>query len=70
MTLLNVSIKLGFAVPVPMKIGSKLATFVFKLIHNEDIYALSFYVTKTVLVSPKLFWSDQINLDLTIMIWS
>ena len=37
MTLLNVSIKLGFAVPVPMKIGSKLATFVFMQIHNEDI---------------------------------
>ena len=34
------------------------------------IYALSFYVTKTVLVSPKWFWSDQIDLDLTIMIWS
>ena len=27
--------------------------------------ALSFYVTKTVLVSPKWFWSDQIDLDLT-----
>ena len=34
------------------------------------IYALSFYVTKTVLVGPKWFWSDQIDLDLTIMIWS
>ena len=32
-------------------------------------YALSFYVTKTVLVGPKWFWSDQIDLDLTIMIW-
>ena len=32
--------------------------------------ALSFYVTKTVLVGPKWFWSDQIDLDLTIMIWS
>ena len=32
--------------------------------------ALSFYVTKTVLVGPELFWSDQIDLDLTIMIWS
>jgi hypothetical protein len=31
---------------------------------------LSFYVTKTVLVGPKWFWSDQIDLDLTIMIWS
>jgi hypothetical protein len=29
--------------------------------------ALSFYVTKTVLVGPKWFWSDQIDLDLTIM---
>ena len=34
------------------------------------IFALSFYVTKTVLVCPKWFWSDQIDLDLTIMIWS
>ena len=33
-------------------------------------YALSFYVTKTVLVGPKRFWSDQIDLDLTLMIWS
>ena len=32
--------------------------------------ALSFYVTKTVLVGPKWFWSDQIDLDMTIMIWS
>ena len=30
---------------------------------------MSFYVTKTVLVGPKWFWSDQIDLDLTIMIW-
>ena len=28
------------------------------------------YVTKTVLVGPKWFWSDQIDLDLTLMIWS
>ena len=34
------------------------------------INALSFYVTKTVLVGPKWFWSDQIDLDLTIMICS
>ena len=34
------------------------------------MYALSFYVTKTVLVGPKWFWSDQIDLDLIIMIWS
>ena len=32
--------------------------------------ALSFYVTKTVLVGPKRFWSDQIDLDLIIMILS
>ena len=32
--------------------------------------ALSFHVTKTVLVSPKWFGSDKIDLDLTIMIWS
>ena len=31
---------------------------------------MSFYVTKTVLVGQKWFWSDQIYLDLTIMIWS
>ena len=34
------------------------------------LYALSFYVAKTVLVGPKWFWSDQIDLDFTIMIWS
>ena len=33
-------------------------------------HALSFFVSKTVLVGPKWFWSDQIDLDLTIMIWS
>ena len=33
-------------------------------------YALSFYVTKTVLVGTKWFWSDQIDLVLTTMIWS
>ena len=33
-------------------------------------YALSFYVTKTVLVGPKWFWFNQIDFDLTIMIWS
>jgi hypothetical protein len=38
------------------------------LVRKTD--ALSFYVTKTVLVGPKWFWSDQIDLDLTIMIWS
>ena len=32
--------------------------------------ALSFYVNKTVLVGPEWFWSDQFNLDLTIIIWS
>ena len=36
----------------------------------QKFYALSFYVTKTVLVGPKWFWSDQIDLGLTIMIWS
>ena len=38
--------------------------------HRGLIYALSFYVTKTVLVGPNWFWSDQIDLYLTIMIWS
>ena len=37
---------------------------------QQQTLALSFYVTKTVLVGPKWFWSDQIDLDLTIMIWS
>ena len=32
--------------------------------------ALSFYVTKTVMVGPRWFWSDQIDSDLTIMAWS
>ena len=41
-----------------------------KKINNLSTYALSFYVTKTVLVGPKWFWSHQIDLDLTIMIWS
>ena len=36
----------------------------------QSMYALSFYVTKTVLVGPKRFWFDQIDLDMTIMIWS
>ena len=31
---------------------------------------MSFYVTKTVMVGAKWFWSDQIDLDLTKMIWS
>ena len=33
-------------------------------------YALSFYVTKTVLVGPKWFWSDRIDLVSTKMKWS
>ena len=37
---------------------------------NSNFNALSFYMTKTVLVGPKWFWSDQIDLDLTIIIWS
>ena len=35
-----------------------------------SFHALSFYVTKAVLVGPKWFWSNQIDLDLTLMIWS
>ena len=34
------------------------------------LITLSFYETKKNLVGPKWFWSDQIDLDLTIMIWS
>ena len=46
-------------------------TSIFEILMNElHANALSFYVTKTVLVGPKWFWSDQIDLDLTIMIWS
>ena len=37
---------------------------------KQGYNVLSFYVTKTVLVGPRWFWSDQIYLDLTIMIWS
>ena len=37
---------------------------------DDMINALSFYVTQTVLVGPKWVWSDQIDLDLTIMIWT
>ena len=37
---------------------------------DDMINALSFYVTQTVLVGPKWVWSDQIDLDLTIMILS
>ena len=44
--------------------------FFIELNQNEAFHALSFYVTKTVLVGPKWFWCDQIDLDLTIMIWS
>ena len=42
----------------------------FSQLSIHDSNALSFYATKTVLVGPKWFWSDQIDLDLTIMIWS
>ena len=40
----------------------------YYLFKYQNTNALSFYVTKTVLVGPKWFWSDQIDLDLTIMI--
>ena len=40
----------------------------FKNCHVSN--ALSFYVTKTVLVGTKWCWSNQIDLDLTIMIWT
>ena len=33
-----------------------------------QINALSFYLTKTVLVGPKWFWSDQIDLYLTVLV--
>ena len=37
----------------------------FFFLHSAITYALSFYVTKTVLVGPKWFWSDPIDLGLT-----
>ena len=47
-----------------------ILTWLCMYIKYINAYALSFYVTKTVLVGPKLFWSDQIYLDVTIVIWS
>ena len=38
--------------------------------NDGKIVGLSFYATKTVLVGPEWFLPDQIDLDLTIMIWS
>ena len=59
-----------FWITTPIKIKTnKFGRWVTKF-WLRSIYALSFYVTKTVLVGPKCFWSDQIDLDLTIMIWS
>ena len=48
----------------------KLGTEIHKYYILQNMNALSFYLTKTVLVSPKWFWSYQIDLDLKIMIWS
>ena len=72
------SVKTGFLIFFPqlniafwlsnLELGFSINQFPFDLGFNS--HALSFYVTKTVLVSPKWFWSDQIDLDLTIMIWS
>ena len=39
-----------------------------RFLQQDGSNALSFYVTKTVLVGPKWFWSDQIDLNLTLMI--
>ena len=60
---------------MPIVISSPVANLMhhsLRVSHVEtnDSYALSFYVTKTVLVGPKWFLSDQIDLDLTTMIWS
>ena len=51
---------------------SKSVVYKSSLVYKDcqQNYALSFYVTKTVLVGPKWFWSDQIDLDLTLTIWS
>ena len=54
-----------------MPAGLNLFKLYFKIFQNcDNSNALSFYVTKTILVGPKWFWSYQIDLDLTIMIWS
>jgi hypothetical protein len=49
------------------KVYTKVEWYFKKL--GFSINASSFYVIKTVLVGPKWFWSDQIDLDLTIMVW-
>ena len=55
----------NFRIPNPQYLQRN---FCFDFFNDSD--ALSFYVTKTVLVGPKWFWSDQIDLDLNIMISS
>ena len=52
------------------KLRNSISHGVVILASEPDTNATSFYVTKTVLVGPKWFWFDQIDLDLTIMIWS
>ena len=67
----RVSLELGATAPIAIADQCTNRLRHLKLHWNlHTSYALSFYVTKTVLVGPKWFWSDQIDLDLTIMILS
>ena len=54
--------------------NTRFLKFTYSPVSNDQAgsynHALFFNVTKTVLVGLKWFWSDQINVDLTIMIWS
>ena len=59
---------LGFENPTTALVRQYLT--VEKIIIIIKSTALSFYVTKRVLVGPKWFWSYQIDLDLTKFIWS
>ena len=69
MTRLDMSALQGLVPPVAPAAAPEPPPEQGDLLKGIVIYALSFYVTKTVLVGPKWFWSDQIDLDLTIMIW-
>ena len=65
---INVSSEKGVAQLV--RKNSIMSLGIFAAAMKVAVIYLSFYVTKTVLIGPKWFWSDQIDLDLTIMIWS
>ena len=65
---INVSSEKGVAQLV--RKNSIMSLGIFAAAMKVAVIYLSFYVTKTVLIGPKCVWSDQIYLDLTIMIWS